>query len=346
MVMLNNKITFAQKVGKLVYVLGLLGLPLGIGMMIGYYISDRGVRWMPDMLRIFLTCAIISLFAIITGRIVSGKSLKITPDGLKIRRRVIFCLILMMLVLAGRLAVHYSQKPNALTRMSVKEFDRTFLLNTQLYNQYSKALDGQFEILSDQKELFEPEHALTPSEEKMLRESWVNIYTNAFAMDQIRLFYEDWYGFDPSRVQRELFLKSFMMTYAAELTLYEKSTQFTELITRNPNAEKFLNTPHLESMLTENSFSSFRDQLQGSRDLARVVAGKHYLNSLETLFEVREHSRVEGYFWLWQEARSRLGVIESMGNIDIASSTISSDLEVLKRSAKRVWFPTQKGVAQ
>jgi hypothetical protein len=51
-----------------------------------------------------------------------------------------------------------------------------------------------------------------------------------FATDQIRVFYEDWYRFDPSRAQRSFHLRSFLLTFAAELTLYEKGTKLAKLI--------------------------------------------------------------------------------------------------------------------
>jgi hypothetical protein len=165
-------------------------------------------------------------------------------------------------------------------------------------------------------------------------------------MDRIRFFYEDWYRFDASRAQRSYHIRSFLLTFAAELSLYEKSTRLVGLITTNPNAVKFLDSPDPSGLLGENSFSRFREQLQGTRDIARVAAGRQYLLWLEKGLDGHETARVLGCSRLWEKIEQELSIIDAVGASDLAALTVGSDMQVLKRSVDRVWYPAQKGVAK
>lgn len=60
------------KAGVAITWLGLLGLPLGLGVALGYYAGDRGVLWLPTMLHILLVLSIGSVLAIIGGGALSG----------------------------------------------------------------------------------------------------------------------------------------------------------------------------------------------------------------------------------------------------------------------------------
>ena len=61
---------FRGKLGLAITWIGILGLPLGVGVVLGYYAGDRGVLWLPTMLHILLVITIGSVLAIIGGRAV------------------------------------------------------------------------------------------------------------------------------------------------------------------------------------------------------------------------------------------------------------------------------------
>ena len=58
---------FRGKLGLAITWIGILGLPLGVGVVLGYYAGDRGVLWLPTMLHILLVITIGSVLAIIGG---------------------------------------------------------------------------------------------------------------------------------------------------------------------------------------------------------------------------------------------------------------------------------------
>ena len=187
---------------------------------------------------------------------------------------------------------------------------------------------------------------LRADDERLVLDAWEAIYAYSFALDQIRVFYEDWYRFDPSRAQRSRHLRSFLLTFAAELALYEKATRVVTLLDHNRNVVKYLDSPHPERDLGENSFSSFRQELQGARDAARIVAGKQYLRWLEQAMHGPKEAQHVGYGWLWERAERHLAIIEGLGVLEAATKTVGSDVELLRRGVRRVWYPAQKGVAE
>ncbi|NVB38961.1 protein tyrosine phosphatase [Pseudenhygromyxa sp. WMMC2535] len=152
--------------------------------------------------------------------------------------------------------------------------------------------------------------------------------------------------FDPSRAQRSRHLRSFLLTYAAELSLYEKATRLTALLGQNPNVVKFIDAPHHDRELGVGSFSSYRQQLQGTRDAARISAGRRYLAVLERGVKGREEARAAGVEWLWDRIERHLSVLAGYGKLERGVDTAGSDLEVIRRGVRRVWYPAQKGVAE
>ncbi len=335
-----------DKLGRLLHRIGSWSFPGCVGAAIGFYLADRGTPWLPTMLALLLVVGALCLFAIAGGRALSGKAYKNTPDGRVVRRRVLVAAALAIAGGVGRLALFWVQQPSPLTELSREEFDETFVLDARNYKDYDAGLEHYLTLLEARPELFEDGAILGADDERLLLDSWEAIYAYSFALDQIRIFYEDWYRFDPSRAQRSRHLRSFLLTFAAELALYEKATRTVALFDDNRNVIKFLDAPHPDRALGENSFSMFRQELQGTRDAARVLAGRQYLRWLEQAMKGPAEARALGYDWLWDHVERHLAVIDGFGVLDAGRKTVGSDKQLLHRGVRRVWYPAQKGVAE
>jgi hypothetical protein len=334
------------QLGTIVHRLGVWVFPGCIGAALGFYLADSGTTWLPGMLSLLLVVGALSLLAIAGGRALQGDAFRKTPKGRVVRRRVLMATSLAFAAGLSRLVLYWVEQPSPLTALSQEEFDRTFLLDSQSYREYDQGLEHYLIVLEARAELFEGDKLLGADDERLLLDTWEAIYAYSFALDQIRIFYEDWYRFDPSRAQRSRHLRSFLLTFAAELALYEKATRVVTLLSENRNIVKFLDAPHEDRGLAANSFSSFRQELQGSRDAARVVAGKSYLRWLEEALDGQDEARASGSDWLWERAERHLAIIEGIGVLSAGTDTVGSDIKLLQRGFRRVWYPAQKGVAE
>jgi hypothetical protein len=334
------------KLGAIFQRLGTWALPGCFGAALGFYLADRGTTWLPSMLALLLVTGSLSLLAIAGGRAMQGDAFRQTERGRVVRRRVLAAAALAFAAGFARLMLFWVQQPSPLTELTQDEFDRTFLLDSQSYRELDAGLEHYLILLEARPELFEGDALLEPDDERLLLDAWEAIYASSFALDQIRIFYEDWYRFDPSRAQRSRHLRSFLLTFAAELALYEKATRVVALLGSNRNVVKFLDAPHEDRGLAANSFSSFRQDLQGSRDAARVIAGKRYLGWLATALDGRAEARAANSEWLWERAERHLAVIEGYRVLEVGFDTVASDAKLLQRGVRRVWYPTQKGVAE
>lgn len=335
-----------RKIGRILHRLGSWTFPACVGAVVGFWIADRGVPWLPTMLGLLLVVGALALVALAGGRALEGRAFRNTAHGRVVRRRVLLAATLAMAAGTGRLALFWVQQSSPLTDLSHEHFDRTFLLDAQRYDEYERGIEHYLTLLEARPELFAADRVLSADEERLVLDAWEAIYAYAFALDQIRVFYEDWYRFDPSRIQRSRHLRSFLLTFAAELALYEKATRLTLLVSQNPNAVKFLDAPHSGRGLGADTYSSFRNELQGSRDAARVIAGRRYLDWLETALDGPAEARAGGYAWLWDRVERHLAVIEGFGRLQSGSKTVVSDAELLRRGVRHVWYPAQKGVAE
>ncbi|MFV8751874.1 YiiX/YebB-like N1pC/P60 family cysteine hydrolase [Nannocystaceae bacterium ST9] len=321
-------------------------LPACIGAAAGFYAADQGMRWLPTMLGILLLAGAFALLAGAAGRAMQGQAFHVTPKGLVVRKRVLAAVALAVVGGALRLVLFMVQQSSPLTELSIDEFETTFELDGASYREYDGGIEHYLTLLEARPELFVDEHVLTADEERLLLDAWVAIYDYSFALDQVRIFYEDWYRFDPSRAQRSQHLRSFLLTFAAELALYEKSARVVGLFKRNRNVVKFLDAPHPEQELSENTFSIYRQELQGTRDASRVLAGEQYLKVLATGLHGRSEARSLGANWLWQRVEHHLALIDELDLLMRTDKNLRADLEVLKRGVRRVWYPAQKGVAE
>lgn len=325
---------------------GAWGFPGCVGAAIGFFLADRGTAWLPTMLALLLVVGALCLAAIAGGRSLAGQAFRATAEGRVVRRRVLLAGGFAVLAGLSRLLLFWVQQPSPLTELRAEDFDQTFVRDAQLYGEYDEGLEHLLIALEARPELFEAQRVLGADDERLLLDSWEAIYAYSFALDQIRIFYEDWYRFDPSRVGRSRHIRSFLLTFAAELALYEKATRTVILFGDNRNVVKYLDAPHPERDLEQGSFSSFRQHLQGTRDAARVTAGKQYLRWLDHAMRGRAEAQASGCSWLWERAERHLAIIAGLGRLTAGRETLSSDTELLERGVRRVWYPAQKGVAE
>jgi len=340
--------SFKTRFGTCLYYAGLCTLMAGIGAAAGYYAGAMQLRWLPTMLKILLATAMLSLFAIIIARTLQGSAIKVTPAGIKLRKRVIFCATLLILAMLARLGLYYASKPSPLTNLSAIQFNDAFKQDFDTYLQSDKMIEAHLVTLEKYAATAgeDKERLLTSDEEKLLRDIWASIYDCAYTIDQVRIFYEDWYRFDPSPVQASFHQRSFLLTFAAELSLYEKTSRFIKLIAQYPNVVKFLNTPSEEFNFGANSFSKFRRQFQGTTEHGYIIAAKNYLKILETTMKAKQVANSANCLDLLNKVKFELALINAETNLHIVKMNIGSDLQILKRSVRHVWFPAQKGVAQ
>jgi hypothetical protein len=338
--------TRVVRAGRLIDLAGQAMLPVGVGGLVGFYLADQGMRLIPELLELTLGWTMLALVFIAGGKLLRGKLVTASPEGVRLRKRVIFVLVLMALGLGARLVVHYQQEPSPLTQLSRGDFEQAFAIDAQAYTHHAQGMERLLREL-EARGVPAPgkTEALTAEEEALLLESFAAMLDYAMALDAIRVFWEDWYRFDPSRVERRYHMRSFLLTYAAELALYEKASRFCERVVANPSAKKFLDVPHPSHDLPENSFSHFREELLGGRDQARVVAGERYLDVLAKGLGGRSEALDLDVDWLWTACEDHLRVIEAVAPIDRAELTVRADAQILKRSVRRVWFPVQKETA-
>ncbi|MHC4831373.1 MAG: hypothetical protein ACYTFT_13640, partial [Planctomycetota bacterium] len=194
--------------------------------------------------------------------------------------------------------------------------------------------------------MFEAGRVLSADEETNLAQAWQTFYESAAALDGVRVMYEDWYRFDPSRAERSFHLRSFLLTYAAELALVETAGRLARLASGNENAERFMNAPRPEVGLPEAGLSRVRQELLGVRDQARVEGGRQYLVWLERGLRCRDEARRYGVDDLWRRCERHLEAIQALSIVERSSIAAAADAQPLKRGVRRAWYPVQMGVAE
>jgi len=334
--------------GKILGRLGHSSLPLAAGILAGFWLADREARFLPTTLGLVLVLILLGALLIPAGRILQGEAFEDTPDRRRLRKRVLAFGAVALAAGTLRLAVFWMESPSPLTELSAADFNAAYEIECALYVELNRGMDKAVAFLEAPGPVFDgpSRGALSAADERGLLAAWRVLYEHGFALDQIRMFYEDWFRFDPSRAQRSFHLRSYVLSYAAELALYEKSTRAVHRIRSNPNAVKFLNSPHPEAGLDADTFSFFRQELQGSKDRARVEAGERYLALLDRGFNGREEARGLGVGWLWTAAERHLATIRATAPMRKTAIGVESDLEALKRPTRRNWYPTQKKLAE
>lgn len=335
--------------GRLLDRAGQLGLPLGVGLFFGYWLGDLGVPWTPTMLGLLSSFSAGALLLVLVGQWLKGKAVRQAEAGARVRKRVVALLALVLAAAGLRLAVYWAAQPSPLTRLDAAALAAAFDRDGRQVREVDAELDhlvGRLEAL----ELFRGDggrRPLTAAEEEVLRDTWRAFYDAAFALDQIRVFYEDWFRFDPSRAQRHLLVRSYLLTFDAELALYEKSLRLSRLVLGRREAERFLDAPHPRIGMPEHTFSLFRQEFQGVRDQGRVLAGERYLRFLESTVDARRTAEERGFDDLWRRVEAHLAAIRAVAPLpERAVQTLRADLQMLRRAVRRTWFPAQKSVAE
>lgn len=327
-----------SRVGRGLYVGGALLLAGLAGVGLGYWLSDRGVHWLRTMLPALSALGVLGLLAMAYGSLRLGES-----GWRRARRRTIAFLALGLLAGVVRLGVHWAARPSPLSTLPV---DR--------YVEVANADEAQYRILVANLEQSVRRLAELPAAEVLdeasegwALDAWSGFVDAAFALDQLRRYHEDYYRLDLSRLERDRHLRSFLLSFAAELALYQATTQAVEAVGRNPGATKFLELPRPERNLSAGTFTRAREALTGVSDLSRVIAGQRYLDYLDQVHDAATEVRARGAQALYQEVRARLLVLARTQSFrEAAQGAVVADLLPRARDAKRWFFPVQAGVAE
>ena len=93
--------TRVVRAGRIVDLLGQAMLPVGVGGLVGFYLADQGMRLIPELLELTLGWTMLALVFIAGGKLLRGRLVTVSPQGVRLRKRVVFVLVLMALGLVG-----------------------------------------------------------------------------------------------------------------------------------------------------------------------------------------------------------------------------------------------------
>lgn len=325
---------------------GYLSLGVGGGIAFGYWASDWGTRFSPSVVGgiLLLWMCGFALFAI--GAQMARSEPQAGSPTRKLGRRAMVCVTLASLMLVSLVAVFIVARPTPLTAMTDTEFRRTHELDARYFRDLDRGLRGTVAELESRGELFrgDPRRALTAEEEALVLDAWASYLDTAIALDRIRLFHEDFYRFDLSRLERVHHVRSFLLSFAAELSLFENTTRIIELLDRNENVVRFLNLARPERNITSDSVAQMRDELAGLTDLSRISAGRRYLVYLESVHHARVDAVAESFDWLWVEVDRYVAVVEKRRGHEAVARATTGDFAPILREVKHLTFPIQRGV--
>ena len=336
---------FVEGLGRVLYFSGIFLFPFSLGGVLGFYAADQGVPWLPDMISGVLSGSLLAMVLIMVGRWLLGRVHVESPEGRRLSRRMLLAISLTTVGVGMRLWVYWAEQPAPLTLLQEDDFEEAWAVDARSYQDQNATLDALLARL-ERHAMFDGDRVLSPDEEQLILSSWRIVYDSSFALEGIRVFYEDWYRFDPSRAQRSYHLRSFLLASTSELALIEKGLRFTKLVKQNADAEKFLNGPHPQLGLPENSISIFREEVLGTRDQGRILAGERYMDFLGGPLHGRSEARAAGAGWLWDSALAHRRALDELGFVDRTALGVRGELQPLKRVVRRTWYPTQKGVAE
>jgi hypothetical protein len=87
----------------------------------------------------------------------------------KVRKRVIACIVAILLLASFKLVLFWTQQPSRLTDLTPAEFNNTFAYNKDLFKELDKGLEKAVRHLYSKPEIFNAKHVLTASEEQLLQ---------------------------------------------------------------------------------------------------------------------------------------------------------------------------------
>jgi hypothetical protein len=322
---------------------GYVLIALGLGIAFGYWASDWEIRFFPTVVLaiLLLLAGGLTLFAI--GAQIEREESPARRFG----RRAALSAGLAVAVIFGIGLTVFSSRPTALTTMADFDLRRTHEVDARYFRDLDRTLRGLVARMESKGELFSGSSRLpTDEEEAFLLDVWASFLDSAIALDELRRFHEDFYRFDLSRMERARHLKSFLVTFASELSLFESSSTMLSLIGSNENVERFLNEARPERGIEAGSVTRMREELSGLTDLGRISAGKRYLAYLEQVHQARSEMAGESFSWLWDEVEHYVGLAERRGAVEAVSLSAASDFAPILRGVKRLSFPVQKEVAE
>ncbi len=334
------------RIGATLYWIGVFGFPAAIGAIFGFYAADQGVPWLPDMVSAVLAVAAVALLLVVIGRSVRGHTFVQTTEGVRLSRRVIVASALVLVAAAGRLTVFAFELPSPLTELSPEAYEEAFEVDSAQYRELARGIDALVRRVEADPAFDGTKEVLDADAEARLLDAWSALYDQSLALDEIRVFWEDWYRFDPSRAGRDDHLRAFLLTFAAELALVEGSARFSAVVLRNPNARKYLDAAHPELGLQEGSYSLLRQATLGTRDQARIAAGAQYLGFLDQVLHARRDARRLQVHGLWRRVEVHLDGVRDVGLLERGVLTVNGDAQVFKRKVRRSWYPAQSKVAE
>lgn len=334
------------QVGRALFALGALCLPLGAGIGLGFWIADAEVRWVPTTVGVLIGTWSVGLLGMILGGYRMGAAVG-SPRG---RKRTVLAALLLVLAAGAHLVVKRGLSgPSPLTSLTGAQLTRTQAQDAELYRELERALLRVNRQLAAREHLF-PVAGGGPvpgaDEEALLLDAWETWFHAALALDRIRLFHEDYFRFDLSRRERPLHVHSFLLTFAAELALYARALELHELLERNQNAQKLLQEARPERGLPADSLALVREELEGLTDLTRVKAGKHYLRWLSVVHGADADAAAHGQAWLIRDVGRHLDAIEARRRRDLAQASVGADLSPWVQGVKRRVYPAQSRVAE
>lgn len=319
-------------------------MPLSLGIVVGFWFSDLGYPWM-RLLELLCLVFTLAALTIIIGYAMRRKLIRTTPQGRVLRRRAVFSLLLLFFSLSLRLTVDHLRQPVALTSISIEEFrelyerDQTyyFELSSQLNSMLLRVMESELNALSENE-------ALSADQEKFLLEAWSAFTDLSFSLDQIRRRWEIWYHFDLGRSERSRLIESYLLTYAAELSLYRHALRFDLLVQSNQNLQKYLDANQGDDDLPYWTYAQARQSYLGVADQSRVLAGERYLLWLREAFALTDSALLGGL--LARDIDRNLAEVKMLHPKGDLVLEQSPDLEILKRELHRNWYPLQKRVAE
>ncbi|MCP4804989.1 MAG: hypothetical protein GY913_16990 [Proteobacteria bacterium] len=334
------------RVGDFLYFLGIGLFPFSLGIVGGFYMADQGARWLPTTIGWVLAGCMVALLLIITGRWLRGRLYVMTEHGLVLSRRLIVAVSLFAVALSGWLVVFALEVPAPLTELSPEEFETAWAIDSRRYEDTARSADRMLDRLDASPMFSEGDRVLTADEESELLGAWRTLYDLCFQLDHVRVFYEDWYRFDPSRAERSYHLRSFVLLHTSSLAQYDISTRFVDIIKRNADAEKLLDAPHPKLGFEANSLSLFRQDLHSADEVSRLAAAQRYRTFFGSAMSGRTEAQKYGAEGLWDEVEVRRSSINEVASLERGETVLRSDLQMLERPLKRSWYPAQKGVAE
>jgi hypothetical protein len=235
---------------------------------------------------------------------------------------------------------------NPLATLSRTSFDQLFNKDKAHMFKVLNILDGLLDKIESEIGILPKEGLMSGDKEKQLRDVWGLFYEASFEVDLIRRHYLWWYRFDPATGQRPQHVKSFLMTYYAEVALYTIGRSFIKLVEVNSNIVKFLNAPNDILGLKAGSYNRFRRELTSIKEQSRIMAGKQYKNLLATGLNVIEKLPNWDCDILWTRIERDLEVIEKEQTMRPVYIKAGIEMRLLKKGAFDFFFIGQTGVAK